>query len=234
MAGLMFALIISLAADKIAEKISEYKSSRSENVSSDVELDKKPEDNTDVVRPSQPVVEDSEAQAIHKPFSNFSLAVNILISDGIHNFIDGILIGVTFHESVTVGFTTSVAIMLHEIPQEIADFKLLVQSGFTVKKAFVANLICACTSIIGALIGAGVSEGAEDFANHFLPIAAGIFIYIALAEVIPEIRKHLHTSRDKLIFLGSSIVGMGIILGLTYLPWKHAHESSAAGVEHAH
>jgi zinc transporter ZupT len=227
LAGLAFGVILSFVADPLVHKISEYLSSRSNNSDSDKakEMDNV-EENGNASLPERPTeVVDLEINHKHhfKGLSNASMAVNILISDGIHNFIDGVLIGVTFGESVTTGITTSLAIVFHEIPQEIGDFKLLVQAGFSIKKAFFFNFISASTAILGAIVGAAASHGAEDFANHFIPFAAGQFLYLALGEVFPELRKLVKTNRDKLLMLLSSCIGVGIILGLTYLPWQHSH-----------
>jgi zinc transporter ZupT len=235
LAGLAFGVIISFVADPIVHKITEYYSSRSNSSAADAEKDHDKElqnvelgniENDKASAPERPT------EAVHvevhhshhfKGISNASMAANILISDGIHNFIDGVLIGATFSESVVTGVTTSVAIAFHEIPQEIGDFKLLVQSGFSIKKAFFFNFISASAAILGAIVGAAASHGAEEFANHFLPFAAGQFLYLALGEVYPELRRLVKTNRDKIHMLAASCVGVGIIVGLTYLPWQHSH-----------
>jgi len=112
-----------------------------------------------------------------------------LFGDAVHNFIDGLIIAATFLTSPSLGIITSIAIALHEIPQEIGDFGVLLYAGFNTKKALIANFLVALTVVLGGVIGYFLSFRLENFIPHLLPFAAGGFIYIAASDLMPEIRK---------------------------------------------
>jgi len=112
----------------------------------------------------------------------------VLFSDGIHNLIDGIIIGVSFIASVPVGIATTIAVILHEIPQEVGDFSVLLHAGYDKKRALWLNFLSALTAILGVVI-AFMLGSADGLALWILPIAAGGFIYIAVADLIPELHK---------------------------------------------
>ncbi|MDD4910556.1 MAG: ZIP family metal transporter [Candidatus Omnitrophica bacterium] len=113
-----------------------------------------------------------------------------LIGDGIHNLIDGIMIGASFNAGIHFGIVTTVAVIFHEIPQEIGDFGVLVYGGFHRFKALAFNFICALGAVLGALIGYYFSRQAGQFSLFILPFAAGGFLYISTCDLIPELRKH--------------------------------------------
>jgi len=112
-----------------------------------------------------------------------------LVGDSVHNFIDGLIIAGSFVISVPVGIATTIAIIAHEIPQEIGDFGVLVYGGFSKMKALFFNFISAVTAILGALIGIVLSSITESFVPLLLSFAAGGFIYIASSDLIPELHK---------------------------------------------
>lgn len=112
-----------------------------------------------------------------------------LLGDGIHNFVDGAIIAGSFLTSIPLGVSTTLAVVLHEIPQEIGDFSILVYGGWKPRKALLFNFISALTAVAGA---AGVYFFAKQVAGFIpllLPIAAGGFIYIAGTDIIPELHK---------------------------------------------
>ncbi|NIN51686.1 MAG: ZIP family metal transporter [Nitrososphaeria archaeon] len=111
----------------------------------------------------------------------------ILISDGVHNFIDGLVIAASFIISFPVGVVTALAIALHEIPQEIGDFGVLVYGGFRKSKALVMNYISAITLIFGGISGYLLSAWIGESIVFLMPFAAGNFIYISSVDLIPEI-----------------------------------------------
>ena len=113
----------------------------------------------------------------------------ILFTDGFHNLIDGVIIGVSFLVSVPIGIATTLALVLHEIPQEIGDFAVLIHSGYDKKRALWLNFFSALTAIVGVLVALIFGSFAETFTLWVLPIAAGGFIYIAMADLIPELHK---------------------------------------------
>ncbi|MCF7833959.1 MAG: ZIP family metal transporter [Candidatus Pacebacteria bacterium] len=142
--------------------------------------------------------EDTEDAHIH-PVGKLTL-----FSDGIHNLIDGIIIGASFLISIPVGIATTIAVIIHEIPQEIGDFAVLIHAGYKKTKALWLNFISALTSFLGVFIALLIGEKTESFVIWFLPIAAGGFIYIATADLIPEMHKTKEIRR--------SFVQLGVIL----------------------
>ncbi len=113
----------------------------------------------------------------------------LLFTDGFHNFIDGIIIGVSFLVSIPLGIATTIAVVLHEIPQEIGDFAVLIHSGYDKKRALFLNFLSALTSVIGLMLALIFGNITATFTVWVLPIAAGGFIYIAVADLIPELQK---------------------------------------------
>lgn len=124
-----------------------------------------------------------------------------LIGDGFHNFIDGIVIAVSFVASVKLGVVTTLAIILHEIPQELGDFGVLVYGGFSKKKALICNFLSGLVAVIGAICGYFLTDFARGSSNIILPFTAGGFIYIAASDLIPELHKENNLRRSSLAFL---------------------------------
>ncbi|KKQ06230.1 MAG: hypothetical protein US18_C0044G0004 [Parcubacteria group bacterium GW2011_GWB1_36_5] len=135
----------------------------------------------------------------------------LLFTDGFHNFIDGIIIGVSFLVSVPIGIATTIAVVLHEIPQEIGDFAVLIHSGYDKKKALWLNFFSALTAIIGVAVALIFGGMAEAFTFWVLPIATGGFIYIAVADLIPELQK---TKELKYSILQLTAVFAGVLIML--------------------
>ncbi|OGK63040.1 hypothetical protein A2334_00165 [Candidatus Roizmanbacteria bacterium RIFOXYB2_FULL_38_10] len=124
-----------------------------------------------------------------------------LIGDSIHNFIDGLVIAASFLTSFHLGVVTTLAVALHEIPQEIGDFGVLLYAGFGRKKALFANFMTALTAVFGGVIGYFAASRVEHFTFYLLPVAAGGFIYIATTDLIPEMRKETNLYKSFLSFL---------------------------------
>lgn len=141
----------------------------------------------------------------------------ILFTDGFHNFIDGVIIGASFLVSVPLGIATTLAVVLHEIPQEIGDFAVLIHSGFSKKKAILFNFISASAAILGTVIVFLFGSIVENFANLLVPIAAGGFIYIAVADLIPELHK---TKNIKHSLLQIVSIGIGILAMMALLVFE--------------
>ncbi len=112
-----------------------------------------------------------------------------LIGDGIHNFTDGLVIGASFLVSIHFGIITTLVIIMHEIPQEIGDFGVLIYGGFSKSKALYYNFLTALTCILGTVIGYFISANMHNFSPFLLPFTAGGFIYIAACDLIPELHK---------------------------------------------
>ena len=140
----------------------------------------------------------------------------VLFSDGIHNFIDGVIIGVSFMVSVPVGLATTLAVILHEIPQEIGDFAVLLHAGYTKKRALYLNFLSALFAILGTVVAFLLGESGEAFTTWVLPFAAGGFIYIATSDLIPELHKTKEL-RHSISELALVLVGVLSMLALTLL-----------------
>lgn len=140
----------------------------------------------------------------------------ILFTDGFHNLIDGAIIGASFLVSIPLGIATTLAVILHEIPQEIGDFAVLIHSGYSKKKALLFNFISASASLLGLLVVFIFGNIVEGVSMWFMPIAAGGFIYIAVADLIPELHK---TKNIKHSIIQILIIALGILsmLALTFL-----------------
>jgi len=134
-----------------------------------------------------------------------------LFGDSIHNFIDGLIIAATFLTDIKLGIIASFAVALHEIPQEIGDFGVLLYAGFEKKKALIANFLVALTVILGGIVGYFLSFHLEKFIPYLLPFAAGGFIYIAASDLMPEIRKETSLKKSMMSF-GVFLVGIAIMV----------------------
>jgi len=140
----------------------------------------------------------------------------ILFSDGVHNFMDGIIIAASYMVSIEIGIATTIAVVLHEIPQEIGDFGVLLHAGYSKGRALFLNFLSALSAVAGAVFLFLVGGLAEPIITWVLPIAAGGFIYIAIADLIPE----LHKEKNKLysiIQVLVAIVGVLMMLALLVL-----------------
>ena len=113
-----------------------------------------------------------------------------LLGDAVHNFIDGLIIAGAFLADIHLGVITSIAVIFHEIPQEIGDFGVLIYSGFSKKKALAANFLSGLFALLGGLAGYLLSVKIENISAYLIPIAAGSFIYIATSDLIPELHQH--------------------------------------------
>lgn len=139
-----------------------------------------------------------------------------LFGDSVHNLIDGLIIGASFLASVPVGIATTIAVILHEIPQEIGDFGVLIHGGFSTKKAIALNFLTALAAVLGAVIALLIGQYAETPTEFLIPFAAGGFIYIASADLIPELHKET-TIKKSLLQLASFIIGIAAMMSLLYL-----------------
>lgn len=124
-----------------------------------------------------------------------------LVGDGVHNFIDGVIIGTSFVVNINFGIATSFAIIMHEIPQEIGDFGVLIYGGFGKNKALFYNFLSALTAVLGTVIGYALANTSEIFLKLLMPMAAGGFIYIACCDLIPELHKQQDIKKATLSML---------------------------------
>lgn len=144
------------------------------------------------------------------------LATMNLIGDGVHNLLDGFAIAAAFSVGTPVGIATTIAICLHEIPQEIGDFGVLLYSGYSKQKAILMNLATACTAIIGVLIGFIAIETFESIEKQVLLFTAGNFIYIAATDIMPELNRHEGVRRGVIHTL-ALLIGIGVMYAMLAL-----------------
>lgn len=128
-----------------------------------------------------------------------------LVGDSIHNFIDGLVIAGAFIVDIKLGIATTIAVALHEIPQEIGDYGVLIYSGFEHKKALIYNYLVSLTVVIGGVVGYFAFQNTQAILPYLLPIAAGGFVYIAASDLVPEIKKETGTKK--------SIISVSIFVG---------------------
>lgn len=140
----------------------------------------------------------------------------ILFSDGVHNFLDGIIIAASFVVSIPVGIATTVAVILHEIPQEIGDFATLLHFGYARRRAIILNFLSALMAFFGALAFFVFGTFSESLVDYFLPLAAGGFIYIALTDLIPELHK-TKEAKHSFYQLAAVLSGVFAMTALTFL-----------------
>jgi len=139
-----------------------------------------------------------------------------LLGDAVHNFIDGIIIGASYLASIPVGIATTIAVVLHELPQEIGDFGVLLHGGFSKSKALFFNFITALTAVAGAIVALLASFYVKDMTTFLVPFAAGTFIYIAGSDLIPEIHKEVEAKKSLFQFV-AIVLGVSVMLLLLLL-----------------
>ena len=155
----------------------------------------------------------------HEPLSEkhpHHLATMNLVGDGLHNFLDGLIIAASYLVSIPLGIATTLAIVLHEIPQEIGDFGVLIHSGYTKTKALWYNMLSAWIAVLGTIIGLVLKDFSGSLSAKILPIAAAGFIYIATADLIPELHKETKMSRS-LLQIFSLVAGFIVMYFLTFI-----------------
>lgn len=157
-------------------------------------------------------------EKFHKHFDEHPrhIAPLNLIGDGLHNFLDGLVIAGSYLVSIPTGIATTIAVVLHEVPQEIADFGVLLHAGLKRAKALLLNFLSAAVAIIGAIIGLILGAESEMFVQLILPFAAGGFLYIAGSNLIPELHKDCE-ARDSLWHFFALVLGIALMVALKFL-----------------
>ncbi|GAB3548000.1 ZIP family metal transporter [Noviherbaspirillum agri] len=144
----------------------------------------------------------------------------ILVGDGLHNFSDGILIAAAFLADPNLGLITALAIVAHEIPQEIGDFIVLLNAGFSRARAYVYNLICSLMAVVGGVVGYLTLERATDWIPYVLVFASSGFIYIAVSDLMPQMQRRA-TVRETIPQIVLIAVGVAIVLFVTGQAHRH-------------
>ncbi len=135
-----------------------------------------------------------------------------MLGDGLHNFIDGAIIAASYMVDPSLGITTTLAVVLHEIPQEIGDFAILLSAGLSRSRALFYNFCCSLTAFAGAFLALGLGPRVAHFSSFVLPLTAGGFIYLAGSDLIPELHKEVDVRRSLLqlfsVLLGIAVMGV--------------------------
>ncbi|HWQ38671.1 MAG TPA: ZIP family metal transporter [Burkholderiales bacterium] len=168
-------------------------------------------------------VESCEAHDRHsEPTDDKRSGLMILIGDTIHNFVDGILIAAAFLTNVELGIVTAVAMIAHEIPQEVGDFLILLHSGFSRTKALIFNLLSSGATLIGALLAWIALQTLQSWVPPLLALAAASMIYVAVADLIPGLhrRPELRHTVEQV-----TLIGLGIF-SIAGVKWLAANTSA--------
>lgn len=144
------------------------------------------------------------------------VAVTNLIGDALHNFVDGAIIAGGFLVSSSIGIATAIAVALHEIPQEVGDFAILVHAGLRPRRALLLNLLTALTAFAGAVLALSVSSAVEGVERAIVAVTAGGFLYIASSDLIPELHKEPEVGKSALQLI-SLLAGIGVMVALAGL-----------------
>jgi zinc and cadmium transporter len=155
----------------------------------------------------------------------------VLLGDSIHNFCDGVLIATAFLVDTRLGVVTAVAVIAHEIPQEVGDYIVLLNAGFSRMRALVYNALSGLAAVAGGVLGYFVIQPFDAFLPFLLVVAASSFIYVAVADLIPQLQRRLawRETATQLTWLG---VGLGLTMILSGLTHEHGHEGHAHDQAH--
>ena len=171
------------------------------------------------------VAEDAHAEEVTAPVKPFAL-MN-LVGDAAHNLIDGMVIAAAYLVSIPAGIVTTLAVLLHELPQEIGDFGVLVYGGMSRRRALAYNFASGLIGVLGAVIALSVGTRVEAFGAYLLPITAGSFLYIAGSDLIPELHHHSHPAIKSVWQFVMIVLGIALML----LPML---AEAALGIGHTH
>jgi zinc and cadmium transporter len=144
----------------------------------------------------------------------------VIVGDAFHNFLDGVVIGTAVRTSIPLGISTALAVATHEIPQELGDLAILLNAGYSRRKALLLNLVSGGSALIGALVAVFALEWVPQINEYVLSVAAAGFLYVAMADLIPD----LHRGRiDATTFrqLALAVAGIGTVVGLNVFAGGH-------------
>ncbi len=135
----------------------------------------------------------------------------IILGSAMHNFVDGVLVSATFLQDTKLGLATAIAVIMHEIPHEIGDFIVLLAAGYSRKESLWLNVLAGSGAVLGGIIGWATLQGLHGVIPYVMALAAASFIYIAVADLIPELQEH-RKPHDFPVQLALLLAGIGIIL----------------------
>jgi zinc and cadmium transporter len=143
-------------------------------------------------------------------------AIMNLVGDAAHNFIDGIVIAASYMVSIPTGIATTLAVIFHEIPQEIGDFSVLIHGGFSKSRALFFNFLSALTAVLGAIVALSLARVTDEVNAVFIPFTIGSFLYIAGADLIPELHKEVAVKKSFAQFI-AFVFGAAVMAALLLL-----------------
>lgn len=154
--------------------------------------------------------ENCEAHAPPSAHDHGRSGMMIMIGDTFHNFVDGIIIAAAFIADFEVGMVTALAIIAHEIPQEVGDFLILLHSGYTRRQALLLNVVSSAATLVGGLLAYFALQSLQDLTPFFLSIAAASMIYVAVADLIPGLHKRaeLRATLQQALLIGLGIASI--------------------------
>lgn len=158
-----------------------------------------------------------EAHDAHAPAHDHGRSgLLILVGDTFHNFVDGILIAAAFLQSTEVGIVTALAIIAHEIPQEVGDYLILLHSGYSRTRALAFNLLSSLATLVGAMLAYFALSGMQEWIPTLLGLAAASMIYVAVADLIPGLHKRteLKATIQQVLLIGLGIASIAVVQAL--------------------
>lgn len=159
--------------------------------------------------------------------------LSVLVGDSIHNFCDGILIAGAFLLDTQVGVVTALAIIAHEIPQEVGDYIVLINAGFSRQRALAYNALSGLAAVVGGVLGYVLIEPWQAYLPYLMVVAASSFIYVAVADLIPQLQRRLNW-RDTLAQVFWLAAGLGMIAAAVAVLHDQSHDHGDHAAEHDH
>lgn len=182
------------------------------------------DDDTEVVdmTPSKPTEEVKELNKmlddskINKKSTLSPVAFMVVLGDGLHNLTDGMAIGAAFGMDPITGMATAFAVLCHELPHELGDFALLLQTGVSIKRAIFLNIVSSVLSVIGMIVGLVIAGVHTGFVRWIYAGTSGTFLYIALADLVPELGRNVNerTLKNSLLQIGGILTGGMVMLAI--------------------
>ncbi len=140
--------------------------------------------------------------------------LGVLVGDTVHNFCDGVIIAAAFLADASLGLVTALAIMAHEVPQEVGDFIVLLNAGFSRAKALMFNVLSGLAAVVGGVAGYYLVGPWQAFLPYLLVVAASSFVYVAVADLLPQLQQRL-TLRETVAQVAWLVAGLSLVVGAT-------------------
>ena len=155
---------------------------------------------------------------------------SVLVGDSIHNFCDGVLIAAAFLADPHLGIVTALAIIAHEIPQEVGDYIVLINAGFSRMRALAYNALSGLAAVVGGVLGYFLIGPWREYLPYMMVVAASSFVYVAVADLIPQLQKRL-SGRDtvmQIVWMGAGLLMIGGIVSVLHDSHDHGNAHGAA------